>query len=218
MSDQPERTFIQEAKIDWIEVCVDVGRPSQPQHIQRRMPAAWGKPYVTPMSECKSRTASKFVFRIQNPEGPNAFMRDLQQLIKPGQSRLTEDRVQILGIEVALDTWCPDDNRPEVLQPLLEKQIWHQTLLSSWPRISTADGSPGIVTRTKLRQRLSGPCTINAGPADGEFKQRWYLKTYDTVGHEAYKPLGKFPAARMRLMVARETPRMVSNSFMRTIC
>jgi hypothetical protein len=189
MSDPKEHAYVQEAKIDWIEVCVDLGRPTQPQHVQRRMPAAWGRPYVRPVADCRSRTSSKFVFRVQNPEGPQAFMRDLQQLAKTGQSRLTEDCVQILGIEIALDTHSPTDNRPETLQPVLEQQIWQQTLLASWPRFSTAGRSPGVVTRTKLQQRLSGPCTINAGGSTSEFRQRWYLKTYDTVGHETYKTL-----------------------------
>lgn len=181
-----------EAKVDWVEVRVNLKLPSQPRHVRSRMPKAWDTPYVKADTDHKSQTATTFVFRVQNPQGPKSFMSDLQFLCRKGQSPLTEADVEILAVEVALDGSCPAaNNSTHALLALLEVMLWGQTLLSSWPRVISETGSSGMVTRTKFQNCAVGRYTMTGGRENADFRQRWYFKDYDTLPTQRYKKLDR---------------------------
>lgn len=181
----PYAAFRFEAVVDWVEVRVTLPEPSQPRHVRARMPAHWGLPYVKAETDDPSYTTRVFTFKVQDPNGPSQFMNDVQALVKPGQSPLTESEVEIVGIEIAFDAYSIDHDRAALVD-MTEAMLWRQTLWASHPRITSPLGSNGVATTAKARRGIEEGWTHNAGDADGELAQRWYLKSYDTQPGEPF--------------------------------
>lgn len=177
-----------EAFVDWIEVLVKLPALSQPQHVRGRMPSHWHLPYVSAETDDPSRTAAGFTFRVQNPTGPVAFLRDAQSIVQSGQPPLAEHDIEIKAIEVSFDAYSTGQDQAALVQ-MTEAMIWTQTLMASVPRICPTFDRPGISSKKNIRRALQSGWSINAGDVGSAFAQRWYVKSKDSLGGDSHAPL-----------------------------
>lgn len=197
---RPYADFTFEAAVDWVEVTIELPRPTQPRHLRGRMPVEWGRPYVHAHTEHPSGAATVFSFRVQDPAGPAAVMAGLRRLLRPGE-HLDACQVSISGIEVALDAYhvAGDD---QALQRLACDLFTRQGLMPRsdiGPRVCPPGdaGSTAAAAATPLiiSRGLENGWTINHGQRGGEFERRWYVKRHDSLPSQPYRPL---PAVQHR--------------------
>lgn len=207
-SESPYRGFRFKAVVDWIEVRVTLAGPSQPRHVRDRIRQAlpsWGTPpYVTAETENPSRTASAFVFRVQDPANPDRFMQDVQAVARPGDPLLIDLDIEILGIEVAIDAYSVHQNRTALVD-MAHHFFAHHARPPSGPARCTGPGGHGEIESNprEFRRAIAESGTINAGERDSEHRTRYYVKDYDTLKAGRYEPI---PAdqhrARMEVTLA----------------
>jgi hypothetical protein len=202
--------------VDWMEFRVTIANPSQPHHLRNRMPANWGRPYVTAETDDPSGTARTFTFRVQDPRGAEQFMHDVQSLSRPGDRPIVPADVQITAAEITLDGYHVDR---DALTSLAEHLLWNHSTWASYPRITadpgrvvvrtetgkhvvkTLPGFFGLASASKAHWALDEGATLNLGHQPGErpdacdFAQRIYVKTHDSGNGESYR---KLPAAQHR--------------------
>lgn len=175
--------------LDWMEFCVTLQSPSQFRHIQQRMGEVWGKTHFKPVEGFASSRA--FTFRLNDPPGPDQFMRDLQSMAMPGDPPITEQDVVVTGIEIALDAYVQGSDR-QALAQAVAYLIRHQANPPAGsPRI-TAKGLPPIEPESiqdVFEALMQGGITINSGPQGASWTCRFYLKDYDTINGVPYSAL-----------------------------
>jgi hypothetical protein len=186
--------------LDWVQVQVTLPTPSQHRHLRARAPRHWGNVFFHPVEG--QHSSRVFIFRVQNPQGPDQLMSDLQELLADPSARLREESVQIVGIEIALDAYPERPNR-ELLVDATVQMIWHVaqpphgTLLMTEP-----DHYRANPLRRSIRQALQDGWSLNIAPGGrkGESKLgpscsvdrlRAYVKDYDTVPVEEEGTLAK---------------------------
>lgn len=87
------------AVIDWIELRVRTGRPTQFQHLQKRIEPLVGRtPWVRAVSAGPGRVASAFIIRIQEPT-----VDVLANVEKELARRFGTDEVIVSAVEVSVD-------------------------------------------------------------------------------------------------------------------
>jgi hypothetical protein len=184
-----------DAAVDWVELTIHLPRPSQPQHVQARMPAEWGRPYVLAHSEHPSRTATVFSFRVQDPGGPAAVMAGLRRLVPDGEPALTEHQVSITAVEIALDGYRANSDRA-ALEDLAFDLFNRQALLPRslagarlCPPADAGSKASMVATPMPIRRALQNGWTINDGTRGDEFERRWYVKDRDSRLGQQYGPL-----------------------------
>jgi hypothetical protein len=181
------------ASIDWIEVRVTLHSPSQPRHVRarinERLPHWNNPPYLHPETENRHRTSRTFVFRVQNPVGPDQLMRDLQALGRDVDPAITEEAVDVLGLEVSVDATSRCQDRSALID--LAHHLFRYTARppSGVARVTESRRYRSAAhVRTNL-QGLAEGLTINSGAVDSDYRSRDYVKTTDTGADGAYQPL-----------------------------
>ena len=205
------------ARVDWVEIRITLPRASQPRHIRNRMPKNWGKPpYVTAETEDISRTALSFIFRVQDPTGPDQLLKDAQCLVQPGEPPLTDESIEIIGVEVALDVAPTDrDCDTKWLAEMLTNLLVFKARFpgGSRPLRVTPPNDPGFKPRevrvlSQITEAVEHGWSMNAGDQDASYRMRAYAKTYDTVDGESYKtlPVDKHRARIETTLTGNEVP------------
>lgn len=173
--------------IDWIDFLVKLPRPSQFRHLQARTAKHWGKVFFT---EVDGTNGKAWKFRLQNPPGPDQFMKEIQAMVRPGDAALTEQDISVVGIEIALDFYHATNDRQALIHTALHC-IRHQARpLAVGPRI-TRTGE--VVTPShpyELCQALSDrKSTIHTGQKGDDHTCRFYFKDYDSFHGKRYADL-----------------------------
>lgn len=182
------------AVVDWLEVRVNLSRPTQPQHVRARIAQKlphWGTaPYVRAETEASSRSARSFTLRVQDPRGPDAFMSDIREIARPGDPTITEADITIIGIEVALDAYHLDQDRDALVGLAHHFHSHHARPPAGPSRVTGPEGYGEVESNpTGFRRALADGYTINAGDRDGEYRARYYVKEHDTRDTGRYAPL-----------------------------
>jgi hypothetical protein len=99
----PLHRFKLRATVDWIWFRITLSHPSQFRHVQSRLIDAFGKVYVR--ARDGNASSQGFDFRVQNPQGPDQFMRDIQSVRREGELPIAESSILVLGVEIALDAY-----------------------------------------------------------------------------------------------------------------
>lgn len=105
------KDFSFQAGVDLVEIELTLATPSQWHALKRSADRVWGNTFIESLEGNKS--SRRFRFRVQNPDPPNEFMRQLQSLQRKGET-LLESAVKITGVEISLDARHPS-NDPAVL-------------------------------------------------------------------------------------------------------
>lgn len=176
------------ASIDWIEFCVTLQSPSQFRHVQARLLDVWGKLYVTPVDGPAS--SSSFIFKVQDPIGPDQFMRDLQAMALLGEPPITENDVKVTGIEVALDAYVPGSDRQMLAMAGTYFLRYQAHPPEGNPRITADEFACEAGTLKEIFESfMDYKSSINCGPEGADRTCRFYLKDYNTRDGVSYKPL-----------------------------
>jgi hypothetical protein len=179
--------FTIKSVVDWQSFDVTLQNPSQFRHLQERALETWGKVHFKEVPGTESRTWS---FRVQNPIGPDQFMRDVQSIRDHDDPVITEQDVRITGVEIAIDAYHPTSDRP-ALALAVHHFMRHQAHPpAGLPRIT----GPGLCSvpvspRVALQALVQGSITINAGAVGADHTSRFYVKDYDTINGVPYAPL-----------------------------
>lgn len=179
--------FTFKARVDWLEFAVDLKSPSHFRHLQNRTHEVWGKVFFEPVAGTEQKT---WRFRVQNPLGPDQFMRDVQLMAPPGDPVIGEDQVRVIGIEIALDAHHPTNDRQKLALATVH-MMQHQAIPpGGLPRITgkhvcRVPASPHDALQALLYQSVS----INIGEEGADHAVRLYVKDYDTVDGVPYIPL-----------------------------
>lgn len=173
--------------IDWIECEVTLPSPSQFRHLQTRIAKHWGKVFFTELGGAKGKT---WIFRLQNPPGPDQFMKEVQALVRPGDETLRAQDIKILGIEIALDLYHATNDRQALIHTALYC-IRHQARpLAGCPRISRTKEVVTPVYPYEMLEALSdGKSSIRTGQEGDDHTCRFYFKDYDSVDGLPYARL-----------------------------
>lgn len=183
-----------EAVVDWIEVRITLDQPTQPRHVRRRIARAlkWraALPFVHAHTTCASRTSRVITLRFHDPDGPAAFMRDVQHIRPTGHRLLVESDIEVVGLEVALDVYHRKNDRHSLVAMGLH-MYRHR---ASWPQADQLVTEPGhfhMVGRpAQVREALAEGLTINSRRhPEQSHATRHYIKTTDTTMTGAYEPL-----------------------------
>lgn len=181
------------AAIDWQAFEVTLQSPSQFRHLQARTQKIWGKTHFT---QVPGSSAKSWKFRVQNPTGPAQFMQDVQAMARPGDPRITERDIRILGTEIALDVYHCKGNRSALMEAVLHLLRHQAHPLMGEPRITGKHTFKLPTSPYQVLQALhQGDVTIRTGPQDADHTCRFYFKDYDTVDGVPYVPL---PQAQWR--------------------
>ena len=189
--------------IDWIEVRVTLGGPTQPQHVRNRIKRQlphWGRPpYIDPETEASSRSSATIKFRVQNPSTPTAFMREVQAVARPDdKATLTEQDIEIIGIEIALDVYSHANDREALIDMALHMHRHHARPPAATSRITKHRTREQAENPANVRLAIAAGQTLNAGepalnarpglPArpGADYCARYYFKTTDTTNGTAY--------------------------------
>lgn len=194
-----------EPKVDWVELRVILASPSQFRHVRDRLPAHWRRTFIHP--EEGQHSSRIFTFRVQDPEGPDAVLRELQVLAPEGGA-IGEEDIVIKGVEVALDAYLDDDG-PVSLADVAFYMAWHLArppegqLLITEPRRYRAAAQ----ART-TRQALAEGWTLNCGARDADDGMRAYVKQHDTRDGLSYAslPAGEHRARLERRLMGSAAP------------
>lgn len=189
--------FKARAVVDWVEVQVTLPGPTQPRHVRRRIERLlphWGKaPYVHVEAGDGSGPGSTLRFRVQDPLGPAALLRDVQAIARPGDPPPSEDAVRIVGIEVSLDLYHREHDRQALAEMALHLFRHHARPPTQAPGTGPRITEPGHFRfadggRDSLQALVEG-FTINAGTEGADYKARYYVKTSDSINGEVYVEL-----------------------------
>lgn len=201
-SKHPLADFTLHASIDRIVFEVRFEHRSQFQHVQDRMVSAGlGRQFVHEIDQYTFRTT------IQNPNGPESFLRDVQALAPPTQTSLiAETDIAIVEIETAIDA------KPIAVfdDSILAGAVLHLIRHHANPLEPFRVVRPGRIGNTRAQSMglasalREGKCTIFAGAYfdavragawnndSRAFALRAYAKVQDTTpGEDAYKALSR---------------------------
>lgn len=181
--------FKLKAVVDWMEFCVTLQSPSQFRHVQHRMSEVWGKTHFDPVEGFAS--SRSFTFRLNNPPGPEQFMRELQSMALPGAPPITEQDVTICGVEIALDAYVEGSDRQTLALGAMHF-LRHQAHPPAGPPRITAKKKPPAEIETPrhgLEALVQMGNSINSGAMGADHTCRFYVKDYDTVDGVPYAPL-----------------------------
>ena len=175
------------ARSDWTNFTVTLHRPSQFRHLQTRVAKLWGKIYFRAVAGTGGRT---WAFRLQDPPGPEQFMREVQAMVRPGDPRLREEDIRILGTEIALDVYHATNDRLALTHVVLHCLRHQARPLAGCVRITHKRKRVDALYPCEVFDAVSaGNATIRTGPIDGDHTCRFYLKDYDTVDGVPYAPI-----------------------------
>lgn len=203
--------------VDWVEVRVKLASPSQPRHVRARMASTlphWGTPpYVEAETDNSSLTSSSFVFRVQDPIGPDALLNELRKCWWSGEKTLTEADVEILAVEISLDAYPSIRSKEGVdLASVAHYLHLHHARPPVGTTRVTGQGSGATIwNHGGLRDELVKGHTINCGDVASDHRSRAYVKTYDTLDGKSYTPLAA-SQHRARLEVTLAGARMPFSS------
>lgn len=193
-------------EIDWLKFVVTLQSLTQFRHLQARSQKIWGKTHFT---EVPGSGAKSWKFTVQNPKSPAQFMEDVQCMKVAGDRPITEEDIQITGVEIALDVYHAKGDRAAligVVSHLLRHQA-HPPM--GEPRI-TGQGTCKSPTRTVevLDALHVGGVTIRTGPRYADHTCRYYFKDYDTVKGVKYAslPQDKWRARFENTLVGKAAP------------
>ena len=182
------KSFTVKAVVDWMAFDVVLPSASQFRHVLDRMIENWGKTYFTPLGNPAS--TRKYRFRLNNPPGPDQFMRELQSIVRQGDPPIMECDVRVVGIEIALDAYIEGSCR-QALGQAATHMLRHQAHPpAGLPRI-TGRGycfepeTPQEVLQALCHEKI----TINLGKKGADHTARVYVKDYDSKEGEPYAPL-----------------------------
>lgn len=176
------------AEVDWVEVEVRLSRPTQARHLRDRMFSTFGNVYVEPLGD--EASSSVFRFRVQDPGGPEQFMRDIQCVRRPDDPQIARSDVTLCAIEVALDAYREGASRSclSTATCFLLNRLTH--LPSAVPKLTGSRHFRVPASLADIHQSLvEDPCSVNLGDVDGEHRVRAYVKDYDTPIGGAQQPL-----------------------------
>lgn len=204
------------AVIDWVEVRIKLHGQTQFRHVQGRLESspAWGAnaPYVR---EERIGGRSLVTFRVQDPAGPADVLRRVQSAACPGTPTITEDDIEVVGMEVALDLYSAGLDRNALVDAALHMYRHHARppaeLPGGWPRIAESGRYRAAADVRDVRAGLADGWTVNAGHENGAYRARYYVKTSDTIDDESYATL---PLAqhRARMEVTLQGPELPFSS------
>lgn len=193
-SPHPLADYDLRAVVDWAEVRVTLAGPSQFRHVRDRLLAAnphqGKKPFVLGQDEDGSHTATRFVFRVQDVQGPAKLLAEVQAACRPGDPPLTEEDIEVLGIEVALDAY-PRTPKARADLAGAAAHLWrhHARPPAGTTRICHDRHGEIAFQPERIRYALAHGWTVNCGDTDAPHRSRYYLKDYDTRDGDAYAPL-----------------------------
>lgn len=196
-SPHPLADYDLKAVLDWIEVRVTLAEPSQPRHVRARMRAVprWATtpPHVRPCTDDSSGTSSSFIVRVQDPPPPAQLLADVQAIRRAGDPPLTEEDIEVLAVEIALDAY---PRTPEARADLAGAAAYLWTRHASPPAGTTRICRDGKRDRSEvdfrpehIRRALAEGWAINCGDRGAPHTSRHYVKTYDSRDGDAYAPL-----------------------------
>lgn len=170
-----------------MEFLVTLPRPSQFRHLKARTAKDWGKVFFTEVVGTNGKT---WKFRVQNPPGPDQFMKEVQALVRSGDTALIEQDISVVGIEIALDFYHATNNRQALIHTALHC-IRHQARpLVGSPRITRKGGVVTPVHPYEVFEALSDrKSTIRTGAKGDDQTCRFYLKDYDSFNGKRYADL-----------------------------
>lgn len=172
---------------DWMEFQIKLSSPSQFRHLRARVLDTWGKTYF---DEVPGSQAKTWVVPVQNPPGPDQFMRDVQAMVRPGDPPIRECDILITGIETFVDAYCPNSDRAVLSQAALHMLRHQAHPPAGEPRICRERGWYFPESKDQVFQALSNdPITIQLGEQNADHKCRFYVKTYDTINGQSYATL-----------------------------
>lgn len=173
--------------IDWIRIEVKLSSPSQFRHVQSRMSSTFGKTYVKP---CEGQASSNvFAFRVQNPQSADQFMEDVQSMRRPHDPPIREEDVRITGIEVSLDAYLAGSDRSRLAAAAFHFMKHQAQRPDGNARITQPKHFRAAAHPPDTLQALEAGYSVHVGAKDDDYRVRAYLKDYDTVDGEQYKPL-----------------------------
>lgn len=183
------------AVIDWVWVRITLSSPSQFRHVQERMKSTFGKLYIEAADDDCNAASLKFAFKVQDPAGPDQLMRELQSAVLPGDPPLTEDQVEFLGVELAIDAYHRGKDGNALAPAVLHLFVHHAQPPMGPPRITSPRHFRVPSTRGEILKALMKGRTLHGGPKDADHSSHFYVKTYDSINDEKYTLL---PPAQWR--------------------
>lgn len=148
------------------------------------MRTTFGKLFVEPVDSDAS--ALKFAFKVQDPKGPDHLMRELQSAVQPGDPPLTEDRVEILGLELAIDGFRRDRDSHALAPAVLHLFVHHALPPVGAPRITRPRHFHVPSTKREILHYLVDGYTLHGGPKNACHSSHFYVKTHDSIDGQKY--------------------------------
>lgn len=173
--------------VDWMRFQVQLASPSQFRHIRDRVHDTWGNTFI---EEVSGSQAKKWTVKVQNPPGPDQFMRDVQAMVRPSDPPIRECDISILAIEVALDAYHRTGDREALARAVLHMLRHQAHPPAGAPRICRQGSyyEPESVEQV-LQALLNEPISIYLGGQNADHISHLYFKTYDTIDGQAYAEL-----------------------------
>lgn len=174
------------AEVDWIKVFITLTSTSQFRHVKSRLEPTCGNVFVEPVDYTGGM---KYVVTIHDPKGPDQLLQMLQPAVVPGDPALTEDRIEICGIELAIDAYHRLNDRETLAAAALHFFVHHAHPPVGPPRM-TAPGSINVPsTKRDVLLHLRKGYTVHGGPKEATYRSHFYVKTTDSVDGTRYSAL-----------------------------